>query len=870
MVSAPDTKLLAHFELRKEIGRGGMGVVYEAFDTKLLRTVAIKVLPALVADAPTRRARLLREAQAAAKLNHPAIATVYEIGEARTDDPELAAFADKVIYIVMEYVEGVDLRYRLEAGLRLEEAVDFARQIAEGLASAHRAGVVHRDLKPGNIRVTPDGRVKILDFGLAKVAWGEPGSEAKTKAALTRTGVIVGTVPYMAPEQFQGTDLDERADLFSLGVILYQMLTGQLPFQGARLVDYVRALAKQELESPSKSNPAIPDRLGRLVEALLAQDPNERVPSAVTVGTELAAIAQGDPGSVPTLTESIYREALRPWRRRWSSIALACFAVVAAVGWGLYSSQRAAPPIDSLAVLPFENRTAAPELDAYYEGIGATLIRQLSRISGLNVVSERDVRRYRDTDKTVEQIARELGVGTLIQGYVQGNAETVRVVAQLMNAVPTVALWDGEVEGDPDQLLELQQQLVDQVLRNLPVSLSTRQRKALRRDPTSSREAYGFYSRGDAALRQIGDTAAGERAVGLFERAIETDPEFSWAHAGLSAAWMRRFQDTRSPGFLSNALEAADRAVELEPDAPELRITRASARRSSGWLEPAIEDIEIALTLNPDLDVAYRELAQCYWQQGEQDLAEQSYRRALDLRPQSWLHWNELGGFSMRIGRYEEAREQLTRAAELAPPEVIRPLENLGTLDLHLGDFESALATYRSIPVSLRNASLLANMGSLAFMLSQLEESRDLFQRAVDLQPEEPVHWGNLGDAQLQLGDSAAAHRSYVRATDAAAAQLQANPSDNRLRSLYPMLLAKAGQCKTSTRRAADLRPAVKGSVEELLLLSKAFALCDARSSAVETVLELLDAGVPAERLRAENELAWVLATPELALALAD
>ncbi len=870
MSQPPNPTRLAHFELQKEIGRGGMGVVFKAFDTKLLRTVAIKVLPALVADAPVRRARLLREAQAAAKLTHPAIATVYEVGEARTDDPEIAGFAEEVIYIAMEYVEGVDLRFHLEAGLSMTKAIDFAKQIAEGLASAHGAGVIHRDLKPGNIRVTPEGRIKLLDFGLAKVTWGDSEPEAKTKVALTKTGVIVGTVPYMAPEQFHGSDLDARADLFALGVIFYQMLTGHLPFEGVRLVDYVRSLANQELESPSKSNPAIPDRLGRLVEHLLAKDPTERVPSAASVCAELDAIASGDPGSVPTLTESIYHEALRPLNRRWATIALAVMVILVAVGWGLYSTRQTVPPIRSLAVLPFENRTTNPELDAYYEGISVALIRQLSRVHGLNVVNELDVRRYRDTDKTTEQIARELGVGTLIQGYVQGNDQQIRAVAQLMNAVPSISIWDGEVNGEPDQLMDLQERLADEILRNLPVSLSVRQREALRRNPTQSREAYGFYAQADAALRQVGDVAAGERAVELFERAIEADPEFSWAHAGLSEAWLRRNEDTRSTGFLRNALEAADKAVELEPNAPELLITRATARRSNGQLPDAIADLEAVLEINPDLDVAHRQLAICYWQQNEVELAERSYRRALDLRPLSWLHWNEIGGFSLRTGRYSEAREQLTRAAELAPVDVIRPLENLGTLDLYQGNLEAARQTYGKISPALRTASLLTSMGTLDFTLGRMTEAREAFQRAVDLQPEEPHHWANLGDVDWLLDQEEAALESYRRSADLAVAQLEANPSDARLRVLSTLLLAKAGDCAQSMPRAEAMRDELAGRIEELMLIAKAFAVCRERGAALAMLGDLLTAGLPPERLKGEFELEWLLDDPKIAAELSS
>ena len=334
---------LAHYELLGEIGRGGMGVVYQALDTRLRRKVAIKVLLAAVADATSRRARLLREAQAAAQFNHPSIATVYEIGEAHTEDRQLAGRSGDVVYIAMEYVEGRDLRHHLEEGLALHDVVSYGVQIAEGLASAHRAGVIHRDLKPSNVRITPEGRVKILDFGLAKVSWDEVDPAASAEIPLTKTGVILGTIPYMAPEQLEGSELDARADLFSLGVILYQLLTGYLPFDGARLVDYVRSLTSGASRSPSKSNPAIPARLGRLVERLLARHPEDRWSSATTVGAELQAIAQGDPGSVPTMSMKALRfePGLKVCRWPWGGAMLSLMAILG--GWAFHQARRIPP-----------------------------------------------------------------------------------------------------------------------------------------------------------------------------------------------------------------------------------------------------------------------------------------------------------------------------------------------------------------------------------------------------------------------------------------------------------------------------------------------------------------------------------------------
>ncbi|MEM7353680.1 MAG: protein kinase [Acidobacteriota bacterium] len=861
-----ESRVLAHYQLRRQIGRGGMGVVYQAYDTRLQRQVAIKVLPALMADAPGRKARLMREARAAAKLNHPAIATIYEVGETHTEDSELAMFSKEVIYIAMEYVEGDDLSWRLQEGLAMDEAVDIAAQIAEGLASAHRAGVIHRDLKPGNVRITPEGRAKILDFGLAKID-EDVDPNTPTQPALTKTGVVVGTIPYMAPEQFEGTGLDERADLFSLGVILYQMLTGSLPFAGARLVDYVRALANQEPESPSKSNPHIPDRLGRVVERLLAKDPEDRYPSATAVCGELRAIASGDPGSVPTLVDSTYRSALRPQRRPWPKEiwGVAAMLLLALAVWAVFRTYRPPPPVRSVAVLPFENRTADPSLDAYYEGIGASLTRKLSRVPGVNAISELDVRRYRGTTLSAEEIARQLDVGTLVQGYVQGNAERIVIVARVQSAVPSVAVWDGEIDGPPDELLDLQERLADQVIRNLPVSLSVRERQRLRENPTRSREAYRLYAQGNAALQQVDDPTSAERAVEHFERAIQADPEFSWAHAGLSQALVRRYRADRSPELLDRSVAAADRAIELDPDLAELRITRARALRTSGRLDEAITELSGVLESNPDLDEAHRELAVCYWDSAALDLAEKSFRRATEIRPGAWEHWNRLGAFLWETGRAAEAREQLVKAIELAPQDVIRPLENLGTLELTQGDTQTALAIYEQIPETQRTVSLLTNMGALYFVDDRLEKAEAAFRATTDQQPEEPVHWMNLGDAQLQRGHATEATASYSQGVGLTEKLLTHNPEDLRLRVLRPTLLAKAGNCPRATVEAVALRSELSGKLERLLYLAKAFAVCEHQEAAIDTVTELIRGGMPTERLQAEFELTELFSEPDLA-----
>jgi serine/threonine-protein kinase len=407
--------LIGAYEIGGLIGAGGMGEVYRARDTRLQRDVAIKVLPAHANDDATARERLVREAQTASKLNHPNICTVYDAG----------VTGDRV-FIAMELVEGVALSTLLSEGAQpIERAVRYAIQIADGLGHAHQRGVIHRDLKCANVAITPDGRVKLLDFGLAKHV-ADAGALTETAAPLTGQGTVVGTVAYMAPEVLRGAPADARSDVWSLGVILFEMATGGRPFGGASVFELTSAILTT---AAPPLPPEVPGGVAAVIETALAKQPGERYQQAAELRAALDAVSRS--GSAPVAVR-------RPPRRWLTAAAVTAAVVIAAVSaWRLMRPEPAGAdaPVRAIAVLPLSNLSGDPAQDLFADGITEALITDLARVKGLDVISRTSAMQYRGTSKRLPDIARELTVDAVVQGSVMRAGNRVRVSAQLIDAI---------------------------------------------------------------------------------------------------------------------------------------------------------------------------------------------------------------------------------------------------------------------------------------------------------------------------------------------------------------------------------------------------------------------------------------------------
>ena len=617
---------LGHFRVVEKIGAGGMGVVYRAHDEQLDRDVAIKVLPAGSFRDPSARARLLREARTASKLNHPHICTIHEVGE-----------AEGQAYIAMELVEGQALSARLAGGaLPVEQVLRYGLQLADAVAHAHERGIIHRDLKSANVIITPEGRAKVLDFGLAKRLSGEEVAEATTQTmdSLTGPGAVVGTLAYMAPEQLRGQPADARSDVWALGVVLYEMAAGQRPFQGKTGFELSSAILSQP---PPPLPPAVPSELWPVTERCLVKEPGQRYQRAGEVRAALEAVQSG--AAIPAWPA--WKYALS--RRRWLALAAALAAVLAVVAAldvgglrGRLLGGAATPQLRSVAVLPLANLSGDPQQDYFAEGMHDALITDLAKLSGLQrVIARRSVLRYQKTDKPLRQIARELGVDALITGSVVREGDRVRITAQLINAATEEQVWAERYERELRGVLSLQNEIVAAVAREVKLRLTPQEQARLASARPVNPEAYEAYLKGRFHADKL---SREELNTGLryFQLALEKDPNYALAYVGIAYVW----QMLGDAGFLPPRETVPKWKAAMEK-ALALDDTLAEAHASLG---------------------SYRFLREWDWAAGERE-----YRRAIQLNPNYAEAHFAYSDFLMVMGRTEEWKAEIQRSLELDP-----------------------------------------------------------------------------------------------------------------------------------------------------------------------------------------------------------
>jgi eukaryotic-like serine/threonine-protein kinase len=638
---------LSHYRVEAKVGAGGMGAVYRAYDTRLHRHVALKVLaPEHFAD-PKSKHRLMREARAASALNHPNIVAVHEIGADRGVD-----------FIAMEFVEGKTLHELVPAGgLVLGKALDYGAQIASALAKAHGSGVVHGDLKPGNIMVTPDGLVKLLDFGLARRV-----QLKQDETTVSMEGDIAGTPAYMSPEQAEGKSTDTRSDVFAFGAVLYEMLTGRQAFSGDSVASVLAAVLREE---PLPLEGKIPDELEKVVTRCLQKNPTHRFQHMADVRVALEEL-KGESDSGKVMGASRWW-----WPGRSVRLGLAVLALVAVVlvsltmlSWrGRLPDRIGTPQIASLAVLPMKNFSGDPDQEFFADGMTDALIAGLSQIKAVSVISRTSVMHYKGTSKTMPQIAREMGVDGVVEASVMRSGGRVRVTAQLIDARHDRHLWASNFEREMTDVLALQSALVQAIADEIRVQLTAQESERLKTVRQVDPEVYDATTKGRAILEYATREEQFHQAIELFQRAVDHDPNYASAWAGLGQAlWSLAgsgFEFVAPEDVREKAIAAADRALQLDASLAEAHKARA----------------DIAL-------------------EGEWDLAkaQQEYERALELRPSyADAHYAYSFMLCSPLPRFDESRRHYDRARELDP---LSPFNDIGLVGwwLNQGKPEKALA----------------------------------------------------------------------------------------------------------------------------------------------------------------------------------
>ena len=581
-------KRISHYEIIRPLGSGGMGVVYEAEDTRLARRVAVKFLPAGLGRDPQALERFQREARAASALNHPGICTVYAIEQHEGEH-----------FIAMELLDGESLaarvaRHRLEA----PELVDIAIQIADALESAHAKGIVHRDIKPPNIFVNARGQVKILDFGLAKIdaPRAEPGagSQAQTQAGdLTQAGTAMGTVSYMSPEQARGLPTDARTDLFSVGTVLYQMATGALPFTGDTSAVVFDAILNREPVPATEAAAGVPPDLGRIIDKALEKDRNFRYQTATELKTDLIRL----------------KRDLESGRRR------------ATPGSG---PQQVEPA--SVAVLYFENLSGVQEDEYFRDGITEDIITELSKIRGLKIFPRPTVLSYRGKSVTAQQVGRELNASYVLGGSLRRAGSRLRITTQLMDARTNFPVWSERYDREMQDVFEVQDEIARKIAEALRVTLTPQEQAALAAKPTDNLQAYDLYLRGKSYARRWTRQDL-EFARQMFENAVSLDHEFALAYAATAnVCALHHYLYGRDPVWMERAQAAAERATALGPGLPEVAVAQAWVLYAGGHLDDAINIVKQAIARKPDCEGGYYLLGRALFSTGRYhelaDLAE--------------------------------------------------------------------------------------------------------------------------------------------------------------------------------------------------------------------------------------------------------
>jgi serine/threonine-protein kinase len=646
-------RTLGHYRVVDKIGEGGMGVVYRARDDRLDRDVAIKVLPAEFAADPERLKRFEREARATAALSHANILAVHDVGT-----------HGGVPYLVEELLEGESLRERLGRGsLTQVEVLRIAGEIAKGLAVAHEKGIVHRDLKPGNVFLTKDGTVKILDFGLAKLVPTVPSSEAETvgqsATGMTALGGVLGTVAYMAPEQARGRPVDQRADVFAFGVVLYEMLAGERPFRGATGTDVMAAILKDE---PAALPATVPQPVAEVVARCLAKNPDRRYQRGGEIRAALEALQSGTALPQPSWLAA-------HTRRRWLLAAamglVAAVAVIVGLGPGdvgsrLFGTAGGGRTI-RMAVLPFANLSGDPEQEYLSDGLTQEMISQLGRLhpESLSVIARTSVMRYKKTDTPIDQIGRELNVDYVLEGSAQKESGRVRVSAELIQVKDQTQLWADSFEREMSGILALQSDVARKVADSLALKLLPAEQARLAGARAVNPEAYEAYLKGSQHWIRM-TRADLDVAEGYFNLALEKDPDLAPAYAGLARVWRVRNQFGYAPPgeAAPKAKEAARKAISLDDTLAEAHYALAAVRVWDDW------------------DLAAGEL---------------EFKRAIELDPNDPNGVATYSHFLAITGHVDEAMTEIDRALRLDPFNVA--IHTLRAIDLLFARrFDEALA----------------------------------------------------------------------------------------------------------------------------------------------------------------------------------
>lgn len=788
---------LGHYRVLEQIGAGGMGLVFRAHDERLDRDVALKVLPPGTLTDETARKRFRKEALTLSKLNHPNIETVFDFDT-----------QDGVDCLVMELILGITLDEKLAAGaLPEKEVVRLGMQLSEGLAAAHAEGVVHRDLKPGNLRLTPDGRLKILDFGLAKLL--RPVSDVAVTESLSQTHGAVGTLPYMAPEQLRSEPADARSDVWAAGAVLYEMATGRRPFPQASSPMLTDAILRQAPPPPRAVNANLSPELERILSKSLEKDPEHRYQSAKELGADLRRLGVSQTAA-PLMAAAPEPKGLLRTR---VGVAVMVLLAVLVLGWlaGLMGAfvwvrQRPAPAagpprIESLAVLPLTNLSGDPGEEYFADGMTEELTTSLAQVSALRVISRTSVMQYKGTKKTLPEIARELNVDAVVEGSVLRAGDRVRITAQLIRAATDEHLWAQSYDRDLGDVLGLQSEVARDIAQQVKAKLTPQEQTRLTQARPVDSEVHDLYLKGLYHLNQ-GTEKEIRAGLDYFQQAIAKDPNFAPGHAGVAACYANLSTNYMAPRqVMPQAKAAALKALELDQNLAEAHAWLGFVSTNFDWdAQTAERELKRAVELNPSSADAHGAYASYLSPAGRHEQAIAEARRAQELDPLAHPSWEGLCWVLIMARQYDSALTECRKAVERAPDFGFAHA-NLGLAYAMRGRFPEAVAEAErgarldDSPLMLTFlAQVQAQAGHRREALQVMEDLKQLTKRRYVCSYEVAAAYVALGDKEeaFRWFDKGVEDRSDCMPTLAVDPRLDSIRSDPR----YQPLVRRVGFAK--------------------------------------------------------------------------
>ena len=774
-------KLIGHYRIETLIGVGGMGEVFLARDEQLGRKAALKLLPEHLTADEAQLSRFKAEARSASALNHPNILTVYEIGS-----------KGNVRFIATEFIEGVTLRALLDdEKMNLRTALEIAVQVASALTAAHEAGVVHRDIKPENIMLRPDGYVKVLDFGIAKLTEEGPAREhhelATTSGLQTRPGLVLGTGRYMSPEQARGQKVDARSDIWSLGVVLYEMVVGIPPFLGETPSDCIASILTKELPPLSGVLPDVPLNLEEILQKALRKDRDERYQTARELLGDLHTLKGELELAGPAHAGVIVRQIKRHKRGVLLMLAVAILAA-GAFAYAFFFVAPPPPPNEkSIAVLPFENLSEEKSSAYFADGIQDEILTRLSKIADLKVISRTSTQRYKHTSQSPSQIAHQLGVANLLEGSVQRTNDQVRVNVQLITAANDTHLWAETYDRKLTDIFVVESDIATTIAKTLQARLTGAEKTAIAKRPTANPEVYELCLKGRFFWNKR--TAADLRkAIEYFNQALDKDPSYAPAYAGLTDAYLvlNQYGAASPADSFPQAAAAAKKAIELDDTLAEAHTSLACSLAYYDFdFEQSLKEFQRAIELNPNYATAHHWLSNGVLTalgQFERGIAEG--KRAVELDPLSLIINTDLGQDFFYARRYDEAIAQLRKTIEMDPRFYFAHWALGAALQLK-GQLGEAVAEYNKAVELNDDPSVLALLGQAYARTGQRDEAQKILVRLSEEARSRYVQAYSFALMYLALGDKERAidemERAY-RERDANVAQIRVDPMLDDLR----------------------------------------------------------------------------------------